>query len=335
MATGTKTPEPSQTTSKQQNQMSIHYYHAEAHVLSGQLDHPIKQPIPRHAEVVLKNNRRDHVTESVAETSLEGLISFKSGQSRVSGVKIDKRKNWDTDHSGWVTLSTSVIEGLNVFEVITADRIVSQVSTEHPFENGHVPRVTFLGSQFKNLQVSGFPVPVTLDPSFCGEKPDGDLPYLKKLAFLEKVRAQTEEVLEGMAKEKEIELPKDLKSEYAGRLADVETLIAECNTPEKVSVGRKVKCSLVKNIGKIPIPGVKAYGNVLMIPNFGWVALAEVEVGIELAENPPYAKSGNGKSSSRKDSNYFDLKMLDMHLGCVGGGKVVAGNTKTNGTTYP
>ena len=78
-------------------------------------------------------------------------------------------------HHGWVTLSTSIMEGLNVFEVITADRVVSQVSTEHlparsPGKDpDHVPRVTFVGSQFKNLRVGGLPVKLTLDLGICGE----------------------------------------------------------------------------------------------------------------------------------------------------------------------
>ena len=79
--------------------------------------------------------------QSVEETSLEGLISFKAGHTRASGTKIEKKDLWGNDHSGWVTLSTSVIEGLNVFEVITADRVVAQVSTEHAMEKGHVPKV--------------------------------------------------------------------------------------------------------------------------------------------------------------------------------------------------
>ena len=32
-----------------------HVYHAEAHVLSGNLKHPVDQPIEHHAHVVLKN----------------------------------------------------------------------------------------------------------------------------------------------------------------------------------------------------------------------------------------------------------------------------------------
>jgi len=165
-----------------------HVYHAEAHVLSGNLKHPINQPIEHHARVVLERTRRDgHIRQSVEETSLEGLISFKAGHTRASGTKIEKKDLWGNDHSGWVTLSTSVIEGLNVFEVVTADRVVAQVSTEHALTTGHVPKVTFLGTRFENLRVAGHPVQIELDFTICGDKPEGDRPYLQDRDFLDRV----------------------------------------------------------------------------------------------------------------------------------------------------
>src|SRR5258708_12165954 len=91
-----------------------HVYNAEAHVLSGNLKHPIKQPIEHHARVVLEKTRRDgHIRQSVEETSLEGLISFKAGHTRASGTKIEKKSLLTHTPSACVTLSPSVIEALN------------------------------------------------------------------------------------------------------------------------------------------------------------------------------------------------------------------------------
>src|SRR4030088_868694 len=175
MATMTETPE---TTSSQQNAPPSHEFHAEAHVLSGHLQRPIEQKIEQHAPVELKGRRSGHLTRFIEDVSVEGLISFKSGLTRVSGSKSLK-------HHGWVTLSTSIMEGLNVFEVITADRMVSQVSTEHPLVNGHFPPVTFPGTQLNNLQVSGFPVTLKLNSAIRVKQPEeypdklGDLDLLK------------------------------------------------------------------------------------------------------------------------------------------------------------
>jgi hypothetical protein len=309
-----------------------HVYHAEAHVLSGNLKHPVDQPIEHHAHVVLKNRCSDHITQTVEETSLKGLISFKAGHTRVSGSQIKNKKDlWGNDHSGWVTLSTSVIEGLNVFEVITADRMVAQVSTEHAEEHGHVPKVTFLGTRFENLRVGGYPVQVVLDLAMCGDRPEGDKRYLEDRGFLDRVQRQ----LDGIAGAKG--LPDGLEKQYDAKIAYLDDLRKRANGRAKTERNgySKLHCSLVKSIGPIPIPGVRTFGNVIFIPDFGTVSLAEVEVGTEASHDGFSEKMRAGSPPEPSDSNYFLLNMLNMHLGCIGGGTVVAGSAKSNGNTHP
>lgn len=303
-------------------------YHAEAHVLSGHLKHPIKQPIDFEGHVVLDKTRREgHITRSTDGTSLEGLISYKAGHTRASGNKVQKQDAWGRTHSGWVTLSTSVIEGLNVFEVVTADRVVAQISTEHPEQNGkdlgHVPKVTFLGSRFENLRIGGFPVKVKLDLDICGARPKNDDPYLSDKGFLDRVERQ----LENIAGSKNV--PKKIEEIYNARITYIEDLKKRNGSGKngKRNGFPKLQCSLVKSIGKIPIPGVETFGNVIVIPDFGTVTLGEVEVGTESRHADFEREPGN--------SNYFHLHMLNMHLGCIGGGSVQAASAKTNGMTRP
>jgi hypothetical protein len=305
-----------------------HEYHAEAHVLSGNLKHPIEQPIEHKARVVLEKTREDrHITQWVKETTLEGLVSFKAGHSRASGNKITKKDLWGNDHSGWVTLSTSVLEGLNVFEVITADRVVAQVSTEHAMENGHVPKVTFLGTRFENLRVGGYPVEVELDLGICGDKPEGDQPYLEDSGFLDRVRRQFDSIFRAKG------LPEVLEQEYDSKIARIDDLKKLAKRgPNGHS---NLQCSLVKSIGPIPIPGVKTFGNIIFIPDFGTVSLAEVEVGTNPSDDGFSQNTGSGSLSESSNSNYFTLKMLNMHLGCIGGGTVVVGTALANGRTKP
>jgi hypothetical protein len=310
-----------------------HVYHAEAHVLSGHLEHPIQQPIEHYARVALENTRREGlITQSVGETTVEGLISFKAGRTRVSGSQLrNKTDIWGNDHSGWVTQSTSVLEGFNVVDIITADRVVAQVSTEHSLINGHVPKVTFLGTRFENLRVAGYPVQLELDLSVCGNKPEGDLPYLRDSGFLDRVQRQYDSIADAKG------LPEGLEKQYDAKIAYIDDLKKRANGG--ANGGRngysKLQCSLVKSIGPIPIPGVRTFGNIIFIPDFGTVSLADVEVGVGPAHSGFPDNSRDGSLTEPSDSNYFTVTMLNMHLGCPVSGNTQAGTATSNGMTRP
>jgi hypothetical protein len=298
-----------------------HEYHADAHVLSGHLQRPVEQRIEEHAPVSLKGRRSGHLTRETEDVSIEGLVTFERGHTRVSGAKSLKPGH------GWVTLSTSILEGLNVFEIVTCDRMVSQVSTEHPDVDGHFPHVTFLGTQFDNLQVSGIPLKLKLNYSICGRKPAGDTSYLDDLSFLEAVKAQTARVSTTGV------LPKDVKDSYDKRLEHVERLIknkgSRCSDRPAGGVGDgpSVICSLVSDIDKSiekEIEGVRVLGHVLYIPDFGSVSLGEVTVG-ERWYDP----------TDIRPSNYFELTVIKMNLGCVGTGTLSGGTSSNNGHHVP
>ncbi len=296
---------------KTQKPTHYHEFHAKAHLLEGHLKHPVKRIIKPHSEVTLKGRQGGHRTRFADNVRIDGLVHLRKGHTRVSGGGTLK-------HKGYITLATAVLEGLNVFEVVAADRVVSQVSTEHAWENGHIPSVTFLGSHFTGLQINGFPVELTLNLGICGKKPEGDRSYLEDPTFLNTAQAQMEKIVKAGG------LPKDLETEYANRLAAIEKLKRGGKDPEL-----KATCSLIQsidNINQIPVPGIRAMGHVLVIPEFGWVALGEVEVSAQYYQDQP---------PPNNVSNCFRLNMLDIHLGCIGGGTLTAGTTAANGHTYP
>jgi hypothetical protein len=286
-----------------------HDFHAEAHVLSGDLQRPVEQKIEQHTPVKLAGPRGGHLTRETEEVSIEGLITFAKGHTRVSGSRSLK-------HDGWVTLSTSILKGLNVFEVITADRIVSQVSTDHPFVDGHVPNVSFLGSQFNNVQVSGIRLDLKLNFGICGERPPDRKTYFQSAEFLDGVKKQTEAIL------KDDDLPKEMRGQYDKKLDDIKKLLDACKSKDP---GRHdpIVCSLVESIGKIPIPGVKIFGHILLIPNFGTVALGEIEVRETMYDDSP------------TPNPYFQLTGIKMNMGCVGHGMLAAATTIANGHNHP
>jgi hypothetical protein len=292
--------------------------YSNAHVLSGRLQRPVDQIIERHAEIVLTEKDR-HLTRFIEGVNIEGLVSFQRGRTRVSrslSLKNDPKNN------GIVTVSTAVVEGLNVFEVITANRVVAQVSTDYPLDSGrrgrdgspepaNYPHVTFLGTHFDSVLVNGGLLTIKLDLGMIGER-EGDKSYLSHRDFLKRVKEQNEQN-EGIANKKK--LP-ELRRMFADRAAAVGTL----------KKSPKVTFSIVEsidNLDAIPIPGVDVVGNVLILPHFGTVALGEVEVSEVIHEG------------SDVPSNYFELTMFKINMGCVGHGTVTGVVAASNGHSGP
>ena len=286
-----------------------HVFHAEAHLLSGNLQRPINQQIEAEAKVALNDSVGSHFTRQVENFSIEGLISFARGETRVSGARSLK-------NDGWITLSTSMLERFNAFEVVTADRLVSQVSTDHAYQDGHFPHVTFLGSQFENLRIGGFAPTLTLNLGICGGTPAGGLSYFQGPDFLNNLKKQTEEFLDGKA------LPKELKDEYDERLRYIKQLIGSSKTGEQ-GIHQPITCSLVQEIGDIPIPGLQKAGNVLLIPDFGRVTLGEIVI------------SEKKYPGSERPCVEFELSSVKMKLGCFAHGGITAGTVRGNGETQP
>jgi hypothetical protein len=331
------------TNPKPRPQEQYHIYHAEAYILRGKIEHPIQQPIQEYGRVVLEQTRRESlITQSVGETNIEGLISFKRGQTRVVGTQVKQKTDiFGHDHAGFVTLSTGAIEGYNVVDTVTADAVVAQLSTEHPITNGaeypvaSVPRINFIGTRFDNLRVGGVPVEIELDLSICGPKPENDYHYLQDRNFLDNVQRQ----LDGFAGTKD--LPQGLEEHYSKEIAYIDDLKKHAKkdairvVPSDENGHPKLRFSLVKSIKPIPLPGVRVFGNQIFIPNFGTVVLAEVEVGIKNEHNTFRHRKEDGPPSARSGSNYFTLDMITMHLGCPAQGNAGAAGAAANGSNGP
>jgi hypothetical protein len=275
----------------------VHYYHAEAGVLRAQLQRPLQQEIKPQAFVKL-HDKPGYLSERAENYRLEGIISFKSAYTHVSGHESLK------EHKRWVTLSTSVVEGLNIFEVVTADRIVGQISTEHPRDE-EVPHVTFLGTRFENLKIAGHEVHTTLNLNICGPKPADDALYVEDQAFLNNASKHQERVSRA-------NFSGDMHSKYAVNLPALADLREQWNVYLKDESGAvkkpeaAVETSLVT---ELRVDGWKSGGHVIEVPEFGRIFLAELRV----------------------DCNSFSLAMLRFEMGCVGNGNGTAGTNVVNG----
>ena len=273
-----------------------HIYHAEAEALSGNITLPLVQEVKPPTYVKL-NERGGYLSQHVENYRLGGVVSFRSAYTQVAG-------NPDTkvDH-GWNTLTTSVIEGLNVLDIVTADRIVAQISTDHPLV-GYVPTVTFLGTRYENLRIAGNPVKLDLDLNMLGAKPKDDAPYTSDKNFIQRVAAQRDHI------QSQQSIPSDISARY-NRL------------PVISDKQGSISCSLV-NHAEGDFPG-RRFGHAFDVPNFGKIYFATLTLQQSDFDTP----TGSPRNTT------ITLNMIEMMMGCVGGGTLLGGGGKTNGVTNP
>ncbi|HMG87148.1 MAG TPA: hypothetical protein VK574_15550 [Terracidiphilus sp.] len=243
------------------------------------------------------NERGGYRSQHAENYRLGGAVSFRSAYTQVAGNPSDKPGH------GWNTLTTAVLEGLNVLDIVTADRIVCQISTDHP-PIGYVPTVTFLGTRFENLRIAGHTLKVDLDLNILGDKPKNDGSYTSSRDFIKRTAAQRDRI------QSQKNIPTEISSRY-NRL------------PAISAKQGKIECSLV-NQSEGGFPG-RCFGNALDVPNFGKIFLATLL--LEQADFDP--STGSPKKTT------ITLNMIEMAMGCVGGGDLTGGGGKTNGGTRP
>ena len=212
-----------------------YHYNAHGYGLSGQFDRPLERLIEVQAQTSLPIIG-GHGNARVNKFKLEEFLSFEAAYSHVSGSQNQK-------DMAYTTLVTSTIEGLNILDVVTADRIVARISSQHPTEHKE-PHIVFLGSKFENLRIAGCPVEMELNHELFA-----------KLDTFELIRKELETDAEFR---KMAEDP--FQSGLTQKLPDAHGVLL---------------CSLVKTM-KTNCPGVKRHGHCFVVPQFGKVFLGEV-----------------------------------------------------------
>lgn len=271
----------------------VHNYYAEANTLSADLEQPLRDKIRPRVHVRLPND--GHYQFKKADPfRFEGILSYETGYTQVAGHPSSKI-------AGFTTLATSVLEGLNVLDVVTADRVVAQISTVHPvYGKGQVPSVTFLGTRFDNLRIGGHKVEVERNLDILGPRHDDDRSYLDDPGVQARVCQQYDRIATA----------KDLP-EWAGK---------EYPKVRPVPNGHgELKCSVVDRVAGAP--GI-SFGHVIDLPHFGKIFLGELKVEREPG-NP--AKEINDKYK-------FHLTMIRLEMGCLAQGNVQVISLDANGT---
>ena len=143
-------------------------YDAEAYVFSAELEQPIRRVIEKEAFVELPESG-GYRFKPAEPLRVEGIVSHRGGYTQVAGHR-------GCHGRGSTTLATAALEDVNVLDVLTADRVVAQITTEHP-DDGSVPSVSFLGTRFENLRIGGEKIELEPHLDILGPKPDDDESY--------------------------------------------------------------------------------------------------------------------------------------------------------------
>jgi hypothetical protein len=212
-----------------------HLYHAEAVAANGRLTHPVHSAMEMQASIALAP-AGGHGSVRVENFSHHGIISFRSAYSEVNG-HVNEKKN---SHN---TLAQTVIEGVNIHNVLTCDRVVSRIVVHQP-RDGSEPTIIPFGSTLDNLRIGGFKV----EPDLAIDWFTLNDTYEKFAALIPKVKHQFKKMRIRASEDEDI--PK---------------------APGKIA------CTMVRDWGKLP-PGVEQHGHGLWVPEFGMVYIGEIFV---------------------------------------------------------
>src|SRR5271169_5344690 len=217
-------------------------FHADAYALNASFHRPVTCQIEALAATCLPI-LGGHAQACVTDYCVPRLARFRSAHSHVSGSMQDE-----------FTASTQAITtilGLNIMDVITADRIVARLTSEHKINEpeGHILAI---GSTFENLRIAGFTFNIVLRHDLL-------------------LGSKTHAVLAG----KIAGLKKD------GRIANTRGGVALCSLVEKIETDFPGLSDAVKkqHIIQIPHLGTISFAELLSVEGMKTLTMLRFDLG--------------------------------------------------------
>jgi len=273
-----------------------HVYDATAYVFSAELQQPIQRTVGKQSLVELPE-KGGYLYGQAEPFRLEGIVSHEGGYTQVAG--------YQGSDGGAITVATSVIEGLNVLDVLTADRVVAQMTSEHPV-GASVPSVSFLGTRFENLRIAGQKIEIDPHLDILGPKPEGDKSYFNDGGVFSRIAHQYANI------KRMAGLPQWASDQFNW-------------DPAEAQSQNEMNCSLVNGVSGAP---GKSYGHVIDIPFFGKIFLAELTV----TRTPANARPRLEPVKTEQYNYRFILQMIRVELHGGGAhGRMICAYTDPNG----
>jgi hypothetical protein len=266
----------------------VFYFHADAAPIGGHFTKPKETIIHSHGSSSLAP-AGGHVSASVEKyVHPDKLVSFDKAYSEIHGMV--------SDTGSWTTEVTSVVEGLNVLDMVKADRVIARLTVEHPSNGGH-PKASVAGSEITNLTIDDVAINPVLAKNVVPAHKKGKFPnssIVKDVNFLARAVRQSQKVTKAKG------APNWLLARYSW-------------VQSKTARERKgyVQCSLVDKIQGAK-PG-SVFGHVIHVPDFGNIFLGEFLTS----------------------HHTFRLTMMRLEMGCTNHGTTSVGTGDLNGSTMP
>jgi len=243
---------------------SQHMYHASAYSVSAEFERPKKHSLSPQASVVLAGHG-GHGSSRASAYNADGLISFKNAYSEVGG-------SFDDCHGMHTTHAWSVVEGLNVADMLTADRVVARMAVYHDPTGGSEATYDITGSYFENLRIAGHQVELELATHVFH-----DHDTYSKLAKAHQ-DGTTDDWLVGskLMQLKNDELT-DLKDKYHA-LIGMSGVVKEWKNPKRPEDRGSYWFSAANHLDWKGASEILAFGSIICIPKFGVIRLAEMLV---------------------------------------------------------
>ena len=266
----------------------VFYYHANATPIGGHFTKPNDVIVHSHGSSSLAQAGGHAAARVSGFHPADKLVSFDEAYSEIHGVS--------AKNGSWTTEVTSVVEGLNVLDMVTADRVIAKLVVEHPANGGHA-KASVAGSKFENLVINKDKItPVlaknALPPHKKGKYPDWSI--TEDATFIKRAVTQSQKAIAAKG------APAWIKPRFSW-------------VQSKGARKRKgyVQCSLVDKVQGAK-PG-SCFGHVIHVPDFGNIFLGELLTS----------------------HHVFRLTMLRLEMGCDNHGTTSIGSGDSNGSTSP
>ena len=265
------------------------YYHADANPLGGTISAPFSTVISTQASTSV-SQAGGHAHDSVGAFRVGHVVSVSSAWSEIFATAKDA-------DGAWVSQVTSVVEDLNVLDIVRVKRMISRLTVRHPYAGYH-PFVDFTGCHYDAVTVNGSTITPTLDlDRFARKGKPGDTLqdcWMDDADLINEAIAHNQSVIDAPS------APTWIKPRYGW--------VKDGGLREEKG---HIVCSLVREIVGAK-PGSN-FGHVLHVPGVGNLFFGELFV----------------------DQGAFGVTMLRVEMGCLAEGTVGFATAHSNGRTSP